>query len=210
MPDSNDELTHYRRLSDGAVEYVRRLADRINDIEAENERLRASVLNQYGDNLCWIESAEEAKALPEAEFLESCRRYRAQIAESRGELAVGQKTIAQLEAENESLRLHMRALAQESVHMHEWVSDLQSEMYVNCVYCGHRYGPRGETPVAMADILSAHVEKCPKHPMSALKSELSAAKDQIDVLKVTVARLEVENARLGGENSVQGDMDGAK
>ena len=51
-----------------------------------------------------------------------------------------------------------------------WVDDLQSGMYVNCVYCGHRYGPGETTPVTMADALKVHVEQCPKHPMSALKA----------------------------------------
>lgn len=60
-----------------------------------------------------------------------------------------------------------------------WISDLQSAMYVNCVYCGHRYGPGETTPVSMADALKAHVEQCPKHPMSALKTRLSAAKEVI-------------------------------
>ena len=68
-----------------------------------------------------------------------------------------QKRIAELEAE----------LAK----MQQWVNDLQSGMYINCVYCGHRYGPREDTPVAMADVLKEHIEKCPKHPMSKLKSE---------------------------------------
>ena len=52
-----------------------------------------------------------------------------------------------------------------------WISDLQSGLYVNCVYCGHRYGPGETTPVSMADALKAHVEQCSKHPMSALKVE---------------------------------------
>ena len=47
-----------------------------------------------------------------------------------------------------------------------WVNDLQSGMYVNCVYCGHRYGPQKDTPVTMADTLKAHIETCPKHPLS--------------------------------------------
>lgn len=53
--------------------------------------------------------------------------------------------------------------------LQRWVADLQSRLYVNCVYCGHRYGPAETTPVSMADILKAHVEQCPEHPMSALK-----------------------------------------
>lgn len=53
-----------------------------------------------------------------------------------------------------------------------WVNDLQSGMYVNCVYCGHRYGPGETTPVSMADALKAHVETCKHHPMNALREEV--------------------------------------
>jgi len=58
-----------------------------------------------------------------------------------------------------------------------WVDDLQSGMYVNCVYCGHRYGPKETTPVSMADALKMHVERCPQHPMSRLKADLATARD---------------------------------
>jgi len=67
------------------------------------------------------------------------------------------KSIEALKAENERLK--------------KWISDLQSGMYINCVYCGHRYGPKSETPVSMADISKEHIEKCPEHPMSHLKAE---------------------------------------
>ena len=30
---------------------------------------------------------------------------------------------------------------QENKRLEQWVNDLQSGMYINCVYCGHRYGP---------------------------------------------------------------------
>ncbi len=66
-------------------------------LAAENASLRASLLNKRGDDLCWIEDPGKAKALPAEEFFESCRRYHAQLASERGELAVGQMTIAQLE-----------------------------------------------------------------------------------------------------------------
>jgi hypothetical protein len=56
-------------------------------------------------------------------------------------------------------------LATECDRLQKWVDDLQSGMYVNCVYCGHRYGPCETTPVSMADALKAHVEQCPKHPL---------------------------------------------
>lgn len=58
--------------------------------------------------------------------------------------------------------------------LQQWVNDLQAGMYINCVYCGHRYGPDDEVPAAMADVLREHVEQCPKHPMSALKTERDA------------------------------------
>src|SRR3990167_11443477 len=56
--------------------------------------------------------------------------------------------------------------AEQNVDLQVWVNDLQSGLYVNCVYCGHCYGPRETTPVSMADALKAHVEQCPKHPRS--------------------------------------------
>lgn len=66
--------------------------------QATVDVLRKGIMNQRGDDLCWIQDPATARALPEAEFMESCRRYRAQIASERGEFAEG-KTIAQLEAE---------------------------------------------------------------------------------------------------------------
>jgi polyhydroxyalkanoate synthesis regulator phasin len=64
-----------------------------------------------------------------------------------------------------------------------WVADLQSGMYVNCVYCGHRYGPGETTPVSMADALKAHIETCPQHPMSALRAENLALHEQVAALE---------------------------
>lgn len=70
----------------------------------------------------------------------------------------------------------------ENERLKGWVSDLQSGMYVNCVYCGHRYGPKDKVPVSMADILKDHIEKCPKHPMSHLRR---AAKDALRALETS-------------------------
>lgn len=54
----------------------------------------------------------------------------------------------------------------------KWINDLQSGMYINCVYCGHRYGPKDETPSSMADVLREHIEKCPKHPLCAARARI--------------------------------------
>ena len=55
-----------------------------------------------------------------------------------------------------------------------WVNDLHSGMYVNCVYCGLRYGPADKTAPTMSEQLTAHVEVCPKHPLSAAKRRIAA------------------------------------
>lgn len=65
----------------------------------------------------------------------------------------------------------------EIAELKAWIDDLQSGMYINCVYCGHRYGPRESTPMSMADVLKEHVEQCPKHPMSELKAEVGRLKN---------------------------------
>jgi hypothetical protein len=78
-------------------------------------------------------------------------------------------------AETESLRAQVGILESELQRYRGWVNDLQSGMFINCVYCGHQYGPREETPVAMADVLKGHIEKCPEHPLSQARSNLAAA-----------------------------------
>jgi hypothetical protein len=47
-----------------------------------------------------------------------------------------------------------------------WIQDLHSGMYINCVYCGHRYGPN--TTEVPADALRRHVAECTEHPMAKL------------------------------------------
>lgn len=73
------------------------------------EVLQAALLNKIGDDLCWFKHEDKGKIPPAAEFLESCKRYHAQIASERGELA-GCMTIAQLE----------QLLAQRTGERDEW------------------------------------------------------------------------------------------
>jgi hypothetical protein len=86
--------------------------------------------------------------------------------------------------------------------LERWVDDLHAGMYINCVYCGHRYGPDDQVSVSMAEVLKEHVEQCPEHPMSKLKAEvkrLKAERDQwgpewaLDALQD--ARAEVERLK---------------
>jgi hypothetical protein len=69
----------------------------------------------------------------------------------------------------------------------QWVNDLQSGMYINCVYCGHRYGPNPGTPVAMADVLKQHIATCPEHPMSELIEVLGEAEGELENFNPAVA-----------------------
>ena len=81
----------------------------------------------------------------------------------------------------------LAALRARVADLRRWVDDLQSGMYVNCVYCGHRYGPGETTPVSMADALKAHVERCPEHPMSALRARVEFWEAQAkDVARVNL------------------------
>lgn len=65
--------------------------------------------------------------------------------------------------------LDARELLAQVDRLEGWVQDLLSGCVVNCVYCGHSYGPDPGTPVAMGEVLKAHVEVCPDHPMSKLR-----------------------------------------
>ena len=73
--------------------------------------------------------------------------------------------------------------------LEQWVTDLQSGMYVNCVYCGHRYGPNETTPVTMADALKEHIEQCSKHPMSELKQRAASAEARLREVEVALVEL---------------------
>ncbi len=76
----------------------------------------------------------------------------------------------------------------------KWIDDLQSEMYVNCAYCGHRYGPRKDTSENMREVLKKHIESCPKHPMSELKLE----NEQL-LLELSETQKQLDEARRSNE-----------
>lgn len=66
--------------------------------------------------------------------------------------------------------------------LQQWIADLQSGMYINCVYCGHRYGPMESTPVSMAYILKQHIQECDKHPMAQMKRALLTVREILNEL----------------------------
>ncbi len=70
---------------------------------------------------------------------------------------------------------YIHLLEAENRDLQQWVDDTQSGMWINCVYCGHRYGPDddlgGQT---MREALEAHIATCPKHPLSKALAALAA------------------------------------
>jgi hypothetical protein len=73
----------------------------------------------------------------------------------------------------------------ENERYQKWVNDLQSGMYINCVYCGHNYGPNDEVPASMADVLKEHIERCLEHPMSKLYTQLNT---MVEAMRESVKR----------------------
>ena len=69
-------------------------------------------------------------------------------------------------------------------HLRRWVADLMSGMYVNCVYCGHRYGPRESALTSMADVLKRHIERCPEHPLSHAWAEIERLTAELNAVRV--------------------------
>jgi hypothetical protein len=90
---------------------------------------------------------------------------------------------------------------EEIKRLKQWIEDLQSGVYVNCVYCGHRYGPEENTPVSRTEILKKHIEICPEHPMSALKKDYEELEKERNILYDLVKELREELMKLKAEKT---------
>lgn len=94
-------------------------------------------------------------------------------------------------------------LEEERDQLKKWVEDLQSGMYINCVYCGHRYGPSDEVPASMAQVLKEHVESCPKHPMSLLKKENEGLKKNLREMMIQAWGCGYDSREYGKGNDLE-------
>jgi hypothetical protein len=68
-------------------------------------------------------------------------------------------------------------LKKKNKSLEAWIDDLQSGMYINCVYCGHRYGPNSGSDtkdfnLTMRKTLEQHIQECPKHPLFLAKQKI--------------------------------------
>lgn len=96
---------------------------------------------------------------------------RASFSDREGPIGVGRTDAEAIADLAHDLDRQFTERTRERDDLRQWVNDLQSGMYVNCVYCGHRYGPQDQVPCTMADVLKEHIEQCPKHPLKKLSDE---------------------------------------
>ena len=81
-----------------------------------------------------------------------------------------QEKIAFLQRSLDTAKFQARDRRTEISRLTQWINDLQSGQYTTCIYCGHRYGPTTEISASKSQILKEHIEQCPLHPMSKLRS----------------------------------------
>jgi hypothetical protein len=89
----------------------------------------------------------------------------------RDDLVERLRECAKMELYNTYACGYLQEAADEIEMLRQWVNDCQAGMYINCVYCGHRYGPDDEVAATMQEALYEHIAECPKHPLSAAKAE---------------------------------------
>lgn len=110
------------------------------------------------------------------------------LAEEDKELAKQLNYLAQILECQPSFGAKSGAKAAKTLHeaisristLERWINDLHSGMYINCVYCGHCYGPNTEVPASMAEVLKEHISKCPAHPLSTATKRISILEQERD------------------------------
>lgn len=80
-----------------------------------------------------------------------------------------------------------------------WISDLQSGMFINCVYCGHRYGPKDQMP---ATLVAADPVK-----VKALQAKISHLPKTMDLKNIRriFAEIYLDRPATDKEVTISGD-----
>jgi len=128
---------------------------------------------EYGtnDGGCWLcrEEALEAdldESQAQVKKLEERRDEHLRLIRQISTESVNPEEADDLRSQIAALIVEVGTLRSLNRNLKQWVADLHSGMYINCVYCGHRYGPTSEVPATKADMLKRHISKCPEHPLS--------------------------------------------
>jgi hypothetical protein len=133
-------------------------------MKASDERSSMKTARQFADEIRQAFASHGAPALQatlEAAFREALGYAAVKAARERwtacqNRLAEYEALASKITGIEQSLPNNIEHLAAEIIRLRQWIADLQSGMFINCVYCGHRYGPDPGTPTAMADVLKAH------------------------------------------------------
>lgn len=208
ITDRNEELNDRNKELLARLEVVARERDAA---LAESKAARLQISLEKAENQVKVaaETAiEDSKMMDRLEIILAYARNDRDYA--RRDRDAHLKTIGLLRGELAMLKINSSALAdvrdQQQAHevrqdemikkmnaeltkARRWVSDLQSGQYVNCVYCGHCYGPGEEAASSKADALKAHIEACPEHPMSAVKEELARLHAALEFTRENVDRI---------------------
>lgn len=146
------QLAHRIRTTQSAIDFNEAVTEAVQLIEAASLETIGTEMREPPDS---VELATAAKL------------NNANVLAARVALADATATIQEMQK-------RIDATVLEANWLQRWVGDLQAKTFVNCVYCGHRYGPSETTPVSMADALKLHIEACPKHPMAAYRRKAEA------------------------------------
>ena len=65
---------------------------------------------------------------------------------------------------------------------------------VTCVYCGHEYP--NQTPTSGADVLTAHIKVCPKHPLRKAEADIALLRAALIGLIGGETKAELEGMEL--------------
>ena len=103
------------------------------------------------------------------------------------------RSLVQENEDQKDPKIENESLWDENEKLRAWIDDLQSGMYINCVYCGHRYGPEKKVAPTMQQALYDHIKVCPKHPCSLLKKALDISQYMIDKDKALSSWFEDED-----------------
>lgn len=93
--------------------------------------------------------------------------------------------------------------AQTIARLKKWIDDLQSGMYINCVYCGHRYGPKDKVATSMQDALKLHIASCPEHPMHQVLAVLKAGRGLVESAFANISAIHGGPTRADAQAWVQ-------